>query len=63
MIMFIAILVLWVFITALVTYLFCGAAREFVSGPEMELAPVKHDGSLHLQEERVHETKGTIIIF
>jgi hypothetical protein len=40
MTLFIALLGFWVFITSLVMYLFCGAAREFVSSHEAELVPV-----------------------
>jgi len=47
---FIVLLALWVVVMSLVTYLFCGAAREFVSSPEVELQPLKSDGANRLAE-------------
>ncbi len=49
MTLFIALLVLWVVATLLVTHLFCAAAREFVSTPEM---PMSYVGTIQLRNHR-----------
>lgn len=47
MTLLISVLALWMISMCLVTYLFCGAAREFLSAPEMELLPVKYSTTIY----------------
>lgn len=53
MTIYVALLALWIIAMLMATYLFCGAAREFLHAPEVALAPINKGRGAQLPKQEM----------